>query len=107
MPYGIDETLNATNTTSAEVSTKDLIDEAHGYGINVVAIQVSPASTGAYEVRLEGNIHRPDKSDEVWTEVGVLTQADDVKIRTFPAIYWGNWRVVHVSGVSCRVTVRG
>ncbi len=107
MPYGIDETLSATNTTSAEVSTKDLIDEAHGYGIDVIAIQISPATTGDYEVKLQGSLHRPDKDDEVWTDIGSFTQSEDVKIKTFPAVYWSNWRIVHVSGVACRVTLRG
>ena len=102
----IDSVINTTNTTSSEESGTSLSEVGSQAQTTMISAQVVPSSNAAFEVVLEGAL-LPESGSHTFTAIGSFKNTDDTYLSTFPISIHCRYRFRHMSGIECRVLMRG
>lgn len=102
----IDSVINTTDTLSSEESGTSLSEVGSKAQTTMISAQVIPTSSAAFEVELEAAL-MPESGSHEFTPIGSFTNTDDTYLSTFPISIHCRYRFRHVSGIECRVLMRG
>ena len=102
----IDDTISSAKVYSAEVAGTDLVETGSQAQTTGVTAQVIPVADGDFEVDIEDAVVGRN-GQYTFTPIGKFRNGDDALASNFPISLRCRYRFRHISGVACKVLLRG